>query len=109
MTRRRGRLQVWMGALEVTLFLFYGQLLLEGALNRWFGFPSGTTILKALFALVACSFVTREGSWRAIGFSRPSTWRSLLWFAPLLLPIPYPLTGHFYACVGQTLPFVLLY
>jgi hypothetical protein len=109
MTRRREQLRVWARALQVTLFLFSGGLLLEGALNRWFGFPSGSTILNALFALLACSFVALEGSWRVVGFRRPSSWHSLLWFAPLLLPILYPLTGHFYAGVGQTLPFVLLY
>jgi hypothetical protein len=98
-----------MVALQVTLFLFYAECLVEGALNRWFDFPFGTTILNALVALAACSFVALEGSWRAIGFRHPSSWRSLLWFAPLLLPILYPLTGHVYVGVGQTLPFVLLY
>ncbi len=89
--------------------MFYLDIFLDGFLNNSFGFPVGSMILDGAVVLLVCGYLTGAQQWQAIGFRRPASWRSLLWFAPLLLPALESLRGHVYAGLPQTLPFVFFY
>lgn len=96
-------------ATQLAIILFYLDIFLDGFLNNSFGFPVGSIILDGAVVLLVCAYLTGARQWQAIGFRRPASWRSLLWFAPLLLPVLESLKGHVYAGLPQTLLFVLLY
>ncbi len=103
------RAVAWVYPLQVAYALYLGDILLAGDLNRRFGFPVGSIIYDAALTLLVCSFLGLAGLWRTAGFRRPASWRSLLWFAPLLLPGLYSLWRPLESGLVDTLPFALLY
>lgn len=102
-------LPAWAQTIQFVVALYLFEVSFSGFLSNTFGFPAGPMILDGAISLLLCAYLTAARKWRAIVFRRPSSWRSLLWFAPLLLPILYSLTGHVHASLVPTLPVILFY
>lgn len=99
----------WLIVLQWGLALIQANLVVAGAFEYRFGYPTGTILYNGALALIVCSYLTFTHTWREAGFRRPQSARSLLWFVLLLLPEVYWQHGPIYASLVQTLPFFRFY
>lgn len=110
MRARRDILRALSDEIMLGMTLVYGNLLLPGILRRQIGYPAGDIAYNAALALVAGACVGFMGVWREIGFRRPASWWTLLWFSPLALEVVDQLSHwHVYAGFGDTATYGLFY
>jgi hypothetical protein len=89
--------------------LGYLQIILSNRLDVRLGDPTGTILYTAAIALIVLSYLALSGRWSAAGHQAPTSWRSLLWFVPLLTPAVLDLFHPVNVTLTQTLPYAVLY